>query len=107
MSAADTILFALKAYIRRDPDANTEIDLNTKAVNLLARYDAELLAETKATGRLRDFTVVWTRSDGSDVPATELRCVLCNGLVQGVGPHTLLDLNTLADQHNCQKGAAK
>ena len=53
-------------------------------------------------GRLRDFTAVWTTSDGGDCPATELRCVLCGGLVQGVGPHTLLDLMALAAQHDCQ-----
>lgn len=90
MSAADTILFALKAYFRREPDANTA------AVDTLADYDAN------TTGRLRDFSVVWTRSDGSDVPATELRCVLCGGLIQGVGPHSLLDLMALAGQHDCQ-----
>lgn len=100
MSAADDVLFALKKHFRQTPNSDDA------AFELLSKFEAEVLAEA-ANGRLRDFTVVWTRSDGSDVPATELRCVLCDGLVQGVGPHTLLDLNTLAAQHNCQKGAAK
>ncbi|WP_406417937.1 hypothetical protein [Streptomyces sp. NBC_01614] len=95
MSAADEILRVLKNEYRREPDATAT------AVELLAKYDAELLAEAP-TGRLRDFTPVFTTSDGSDVPATELRCVLCQGLVQGVGPHTLLDLTALADRHDCQ-----
>lgn len=90
MSAADEILLALKNHFRR------EIDPTTKAVDLLAEHDANTV------GRLRDFTPVWTTSDGSDIPATELRCILCGGLVQGVGPHTLLDLTALANQHDCQ-----
>jgi len=71
------------------------------ARKLLTRADHEGLA----LGRLRDFHVVWTRSDGSDVPATELRCVLCTGLIQGVGPRNLHDLNALAASHDCQGGA--
>lgn len=92
MSAADTVLFALRKHFRRD------IDPNASAVDLLAQHDAE----ANTIGRLRDFTPVFTTSDGSDVPATELRCVLCQGLVQGVGPHTLLDLTALAGLHDCQ-----
>lgn len=90
MSAADTILLALTRYHREQPDPRSAAEAS------LADYNAT------HTGRLRDFTPVFTTSDGSDCPATELRCVLCNGLVQGVGPHTLLDLTELADQHNCQ-----
>ncbi|WP_327592509.1 hypothetical protein [Streptomyces chartreusis] len=102
MSARDTIKIALTRYYRSNTDP-----LGT-AVKVLDGYDADrrtyLLGERAAsrTGRLRDFAAVWTTSDGTDVPATELRCVLCNGLLQGVGPHTLLDLVTLAGQHNCQ-----
>ena len=90
MSATAEILRVLKNEYRR------ELDPTATAVDLLARHDAN------TTGRLRDFTVVWMASDGSDIPATELRCVLCDGLVQGVGPHTLLDLNALAASHDCQ-----
>lgn len=50
---------------------------------------------------LATFTPVFTTSDGTDCPATELRCSQCNGLVQGVGPHTLIDLMALASQHEC------
>jgi hypothetical protein len=92
VSAVDTILHALRQHFRR------EVDPNAAAVNVLADYEASTI------GRLRDFTPLWTRSDGSDVPATELRCILCGGLVQGVGPHTLLDLTALAAQHHCQGG---
>ena len=91
MSARDTILIALTQYHHRQPRPYTAAEAT------LADYDAT------HTGRLRDYTPVWTRSDGSDVPATELRCVLCGGLVQGVGPHTLHDLNALAATHNCQR----
>ncbi len=68
------------------------------ARKLLTRADQEGLT----LGQLRDFTAVRTASDGSDIPATELRCVLCGCLVQGVPPKTLLDLNALAAQHDCQ-----
>ena len=68
------------------------------ARKLLSRADEEGLA----LGLLRDFTAVWTTSDGTRISATELCCVLCDGLIQGVGPHTLLDLTALANQHNCQ-----
>lgn len=90
MNARDVILLALTRYHRNSPDPHTA------AKQTLADYD------TARDGRLRDFSVVWTASDGSDVPATELRDVLCGGLVQGVGPHTLLDLNALAASHDCQ-----
>lgn len=52
--------------------------------------------------RLRDFTPVFTTSDGTDCPAAELRCVVCGGLEQGVGPQTLIDLMALASRHECQ-----
>ena len=96
MTAADTVLFALRQYYHREPDANAA------AVNTLAEYDADVIAQTN--GRLRDFTPVFTTSDGTDVPATELRDVLCDGLIQGIGPHSLLDLTELAAQHDCQGG---
>ena len=96
MSATDEILRVLKNEYRR------ELDPTATAFELIAQHDAE----TAATGRLRDFTVVWTRSDGSSIPATELRCRLCGGLVQGVPPKTLLELTELADSHHCQKGGA-
>lgn len=95
MSAVDTILFALKAHFRR------ETDPNAKAVDCLADYEATTI------GRLRDYRVVWTRSDGSDIPATELRCVVCDGLVQGVGPKTPLDLNAMAASHECKPGGER
>jgi len=94
MSARDVILLALTRYHRNSPDPHLA------AKQTLADYDAA------RTGRLRDFTPVFTTSDGSDCPATELRDVLCGGLVQGVGPHTLLDLTALADSHDCQNTAA-
>ncbi|MFG2269085.1 hypothetical protein ACGFNY_04845 [Streptomyces chartreusis] len=102
MSAADDVLFALEKQCRREPDPKAA------AIELLAKYDAEVLAEA-ANGRLRDFTSVWTTSDGTRIPATELACVLCDGLVQGVPPKHLLDLTELADSHDCQntqKGGA-
>lgn len=55
---------------------------------------------------LRSFTAVFTTSDGSDCPVNNLRCSVCNGLVHGVGPHTLIDLMALASQHECKGGAA-
>jgi hypothetical protein len=90
MSAADTVLIALTRYHHDSPDPYRA------AKQTLADYDAA------RNGRLRDFTPVFTTSDGSDCPATELRDVLCGGLVQGVGPHTLLDLTALAAKHDCQ-----
>jgi hypothetical protein len=96
---AAEIVRVLKNEYRRVTNPTAAAD------KLLACYKAEVLADAP-TGRLRDFTVVWTRSDGSDVPATELRCVLCGGLVQGVPPKTLLELTELADGHHCQKGGA-
>ena len=54
---------------------------------------------------LRNFTAVFTTSDGSDRPVNHLRCSTCNGLVQGVGPHTLIDLMALASRHECEGGA--
>jgi hypothetical protein len=94
VSAAAEIRFALQKLFSRDNEAEKKVDacLDAFANDLLARY----------MGRLRDFTPVWTRSDGSDVPATELRCILCGGLAQGVGVKTLLDINALASSHNCQ-----
>ncbi|MFI9340018.1 hypothetical protein ACIG0D_01880 [Streptomyces sp. NPDC052773] len=56
---------------------------------------------------LSRFTPVFTTSDGTDCPATELRCTDCRGLVQGVGPHTLIDLMALAAQHECQPTTGK
>ncbi len=57
--------------------------------------------------RLGGFTPVFTTSAGDDCPATELRHAPCGGLIQGVGPHTLIDLMALASQHECptRKGA--
>ena len=90
MSARDTILIALTQHHHRKPNPRAA------AEDTLADYDAT------GTGLLRDFAPVWTRSDGSDVPATELRNKVCGCLVQGVPPKTLLDLNALAAQHDCQ-----
>lgn len=92
MSAVETILLALTKHYRREPNPNTA------AIDCLADYEATTI------GRLRDFTPVWARSDGSDVPATELRCLLCDRLVQGVGPKHLLDLNAMAASHECKPG---
>lgn len=90
MSAADTILQALTQHHHREPHPRTA------AVETLADYDAV------RDGRLRDFAPVFTTSDGSDVPATELRNSVCGCLIQGVGPHTLLNLAELAEKHECQ-----
>ncbi|MCX4703925.1 hypothetical protein [Streptomyces sp. NBC_01373] len=51
--------------------------------------------------RLVDFTPVFTTSDGTDHPAAELRCQVCGGLEQGVGPQSLIDLMALASRHEC------
>ncbi|WP_326779668.1 hypothetical protein OG481_01905 [Streptomyces longwoodensis] len=50
---------------------------------------------------LAGFVAVFTTSDGSDCPATELRHQACTELVQGVGPHDLIDLMALAARHEC------
>jgi hypothetical protein len=50
---------------------------------------------------LAGFVPVFTTSDGSDCPATELRHQACTELVQGVGPHDLIDLMALAARHEC------
>ncbi|MEU3289947.1 hypothetical protein [Streptomyces longwoodensis] len=50
---------------------------------------------------LNQFAAVFTTSDGSDCPVSELRHAACGGLVQGVGPHTLIDLMALAARHKC------
>jgi hypothetical protein len=55
---------------------------------------------------LQLFTPVISLSDGSDRHATELRCATGH-LVQGVGPHTLLDLMALAARHECQPGGGE
>lgn len=94
MSAADTILQALTQHHHREPHPRTA------AVETLADYDAV------RGGRLRDFAPVFTTSDGSDVPATELRNSVCGCLIQGVGPHTLLNLAELAEKHECQGASA-
>ena len=94
MNPVDTILLALRQHFRRDDEPARRADA------CLAAYDTNVLGQYM--GRLRDFTPVWTRSDGSDVPATELRCILCGHLVQAVGVKTLLDINALASSHNCQ-----
>jgi hypothetical protein len=73
-----------------------------------ARLDA-LVKEAFAAGRasagadgfkLDDFRAVWTRSDGSDKPVSELRCT-CGSLLQRVGPASLLDLLITATLHTC------
>lgn len=51
---------------------------------------------------LTEYSPVITASDGTDRPVTELRHRPCGGLVQGVGPHSLVDLMALAAQHECQ-----
>jgi hypothetical protein len=50
--------------------------------------------------KLADFRAVWTRSDGSDTPVSELRCT-CGALLQRVGPTLLLDLLIAAARHTC------
>ncbi|MBZ3909390.1 hypothetical protein [Streptomyces acidiscabies] len=52
--------------------------------------------------RLAEYTPVFTTSDGTDRPISELRHRSCGGLLQGVGPHSLVDLMALAAQHECQ-----
>lgn len=51
---------------------------------------------------LSDFAPVFTTSSGTDCPISELRHRSCGGLLQGVGPHTLVDLMALAARHECQ-----
>ncbi|MFJ4624290.1 hypothetical protein [Streptomyces sp. NPDC088812] len=51
---------------------------------------------------LNEFTPVVSLSDGTDRTVTELRHQPCGQLVQGVGPHNLIDLMALAAQHECQ-----
>ncbi|MEW2420493.1 hypothetical protein AB0911_08105 [Streptomyces nigra] len=96
MNPVDTILHALRQHFRRDDEPAR------RAVDCLAAYDTNVLGQYM--GRLRDFTPVWTTSDGSRIPATELACVLCDQPVQAVGVKTLLDINALATSHNCQGG---
>jgi hypothetical protein len=55
---------------------------------------------------LSQFSAVFPTSDGSDCPVNHLRCSACNGLEQGLGPHTLIDLMALASRHECKGGAA-
>lgn len=55
---------------------------------------------------LDGFEPVFSTSDGSHVPAAELRCRKCTGLVQDVGPKSLLDLMAMAAQHACPSPAA-
>lgn len=92
---------------------STRSDRERFARAVMAVADAEtdpVYASGYTTGRshagadgwvLRNFLPVFTTSDGSDCPATELRCTACRGLVQGVGPHTLIDLMALASKHEC------
>lgn len=54
--------------------------------------------------RLNAFTPVFTRSDGTDKPVSELRCT-CGTLLQHVGEASLLDLAAMAARHDCQDGA--
>jgi hypothetical protein len=57
--------------------------------------------------QLDEFAPVFTTSDDSDRPVSELRHRPCGGLVQGVGPHTLIDLMALASQHKCKPATRK
>ncbi|MDX3019918.1 hypothetical protein [Streptomyces acidiscabies] len=57
--------------------------------------------------RLAEYTPVFTTSDGTDRPISELRHRSCGGLLQGVGPHSLVDLMALAAQHECQHTPGK
>ncbi|GKQ39517.1 hypothetical protein [Streptomyces sp. A012304] len=54
--------------------------------------------------RLNAFTPVFTRSDGTDKPVSELRCT-CGVLLQHVGEASLLDLAAMAARHDCQDGS--
>ena len=90
MSAADTILQALTQHYHREPTPHAA------AIETLADYDA------LRDSQLRDFAPVFTTSDGTAIPATELKNSLCGCLIQGVGPHTLLNLTELAEKHECQ-----
>ncbi|HEY8985697.1 MAG TPA: hypothetical protein VIU15_39765 [Streptomyces sp.] len=81
---------------------------------VIAVADAEtdpVYRDGYATGRtqagpdgwsLAEFTPVFTTSDGTDRAISELRHRSCGGLVQGVGPHSLIDLMALAARHECQ-----
>lgn len=94
-------------------------DLVRFAEAAIAVADTEtdpVYASGYATGRthagadgwiLRTFLPVFTTSDGSDCPVTELRCTTCRGLVQGVGPHTLIDLMALAAKHECKPATTR
>lgn len=48
---------------------------------------------------LTQYVPVFTTSSGDDYPISELRHRTCEGLVQGLGPHTLADLMALAARH--------
>ena len=50
--------------------------------------------------RLTDFRPVFSRSDGSDRPVNELRCV-CGEIVPKPGDASLLDLLIVATRHEC------
>lgn len=107
----------------RDADTYAQLedgrDLDRFARAVMAVADAEtdpVYRSGYRTGRahagpegwaLNQFTPVFTTSDGTDCAATELRHTACGGLVQGVGPHTLIDLMALAAQHECQPTARK
>lgn len=85
----------------------------------MAAADEELdpvYSNAYATGRqhagadgwaLGFFTPVFTTSDGTDCTVSELRHQPCSGLVQGVGPLTLIDLMALASRHTCQQTTGK
>ena len=74
------------------------------------KFTDRVYSDAYATGRthagaagwvLAAFVPVFSRSDGSDREVTELRHRDCGQLVQGVGPHTLIDLMALAARHEC------
>jgi hypothetical protein len=110
----------IERYVRALNDADTYAQLSTRADRerlaraVMAVADDEtdpVYRSGYTTGRihagaggwaLNEYTPVVSLSDGTDRPVTELRHGACGGLVQGVGPHTLIDLMALAAQHECQ-----
>lgn len=78
-----------------------ERELDARLDDLVRQAFAAGRASAGADGfHLDDFRAVWTRSDGSDTPVSELRCT-CGALLQCVGPTSLLDLLIAATLHNC------
>ncbi|MEV5953764.1 hypothetical protein AB0M11_08295 [Streptomyces sp. NPDC051987] len=127
MSARDVIEHALRVYYAdgRDPNstvakllAQYDAERDAEQGKSSRQADAtptpvdpdQIYRDAYATGRehagaagwlLQHFTPVFTTSDGTDVPAKELRCGTCNAVTRNTRPRTLLDHVVAAAQHEC------